>query len=70
MLGELVAQLGANLVIRLAEVAVRGGEGFEVRDGFDVPNDHVAHMAHLTRLLSQWCTRPFALSICSWKSGD
>ena len=48
VLGELVAQLGSNLVIALADMAIRGGEALQVGNGFDVPNDNIAHRSHIT----------------------
>ena len=48
VLGELVAQFGSDLVVGLADVAIRGGKAFQVGDSFDVPNDNVAHGAHST----------------------
>jgi hypothetical protein len=44
VLGELVAQLGANLVVALTLVAVGGGKTSQVRDRFDIPNDHASHV--------------------------
>ena len=48
MLGKLVAHRGADFVIALAVVPVGSGEAVEMRNGFDIPNDHVAHVAHST----------------------
>jgi hypothetical protein len=38
VLGELVAQLGSNLVVALADKAIRGGEALQVGDRLNVPN--------------------------------
>ena len=46
MLRELVAKLGSYLVITLASVPIGSGKAFEVRDGFYIPNDDVAHVVH------------------------
>jgi hypothetical protein len=46
VLGELVTQLGSNLVVALAGVAAGGGEAFQVGDRLNVPNDDIAHVAH------------------------
>jgi hypothetical protein len=46
MLRELVTEFGSNLIIALASVTIRSSETFQVRDGFDIPNDELAHVAH------------------------
>ena len=48
VLGELVAQLGSNLVVALADMAVGSGEALQIRDRFNIPNDYVAHMGTLS----------------------
>jgi hypothetical protein len=55
VLAELVAQLIADLVVGLADVAVSGGEAFQVGDRLDVPNDDVAHAAHSIGSVSEEC---------------
>ena len=45
LLGELVAQLGSNLVIGLANVAVSGGEAFQVGGRLNIPYDEVGHVS-------------------------
>jgi hypothetical protein len=40
---------GSNLVIGLADVAVRSGKALQVGDRFCVPNNYVAHIQHSTR---------------------
>ena len=48
VLGELVPQLGSNLVVAFADMAVSGGEALQVGDGLNISNDHVAHVAYST----------------------
>jgi hypothetical protein len=47
VLGEPVPQFGSNLVIALANMAIGSGEAFQVGDGLNIPNDHVAHYGTL-----------------------
>jgi hypothetical protein len=44
VLGELVAQFGSNVIIALPGMAIGSGEAFQVKDGFDIPNYHAAHV--------------------------
>ena len=53
MLGKLVAHRGADFVIALAVVPVGCGEALEIRNGFDIPNDHVAHGSTVNRLAAR-----------------
>jgi hypothetical protein len=60
VLRELVAHFGSNVIIALPGMAIRSGETFQVRDGFDIPNDDLAHTADSTCSLSKspFCELP------------
>jgi hypothetical protein len=64
VLGELVAQLRSNFLIALANMAVRGGEAFQVGDRLNIPNDHIAHGAFNREALQS----PFPAACPSWQS--
>ena len=49
VLGKLVAQFGTDLIIAFAQMAIRSGEAFQVRDGFDIPNDDAVHDSNIQR---------------------
>ena len=42
---------GSNFAVALAGMAARGGEPLQVGNGFDVPDDHVTHVAHSIRIM-------------------
>jgi len=62
VLGELVAQFGSNVIIALPGMAIGSGEAFQVRDGFDIPNYHAAHVDVFNRLPIRRQTVHVALS--------
>jgi hypothetical protein len=42
VLGKLIAQFGPDFIIAFANMTIRSGKAFEIRNGFDVPNNNIA----------------------------